>query len=366
MSFLVLDAHTAVSIRLIQLLADSGFRVHGVSDIEAAHAYFDRNNVSAVLSPELTSCEAFAARHPQVPVLYFSDQPISANELLACLSADVADCLVLPLSAQEVVAKLEACIARNKVKDTLSQNYWRSAHNALEVDLQAGRYIQTSLLPKTPQNFAHICLEHRLEPSLLLSGDFTDYFELADGLSACYLADVSGHGSSAAFVTILLKHFSAQLARKADEGSQLRPGEVLTWMNNELMALDIDKHVAMFFACVDSTAGTLTYANAAQFPPAILALGDSVTMLEQKAKPLGLFPNVQYRCLETAFPPGARLGVFTDGVLDLVSGETLPEKEKQLADIVRSADDMAGIWSKLDLDQLGQDDVSCLRVANNA
>lgn len=366
MSFLVLDANTAVSIRLLQLLADSGYPVHGVADIEAANAYLDRAHVSAVLSPELSSCEAFIALHPQVPILYFSDGPIDTNKLHQCLIYGVADYLALPLSAQEVVVKLEACVGRNRAQGDVCENYWRSAHDALEVDLQAGRYIQTGLLPPTPQCFAHICLEHRLEPSLLLSGDFADYFVLADGLSACYLADVSGHGSSAAFVTVLLKHFSAQLARMADGGKRLQPDKVLSWMNNELMALDIDKHVAMFFACVDSTAGTLTYANAAQFPPAFLALGDSVTMLEQKAKPLGLFPNVKYRCVETDFPPGARLCVFTDGVLDLVAGESLPEKEKQLADIVRSADDMAGIWSQLDLDQLGQDDVSCLRVANNA
>ncbi len=362
----MLDANTAESIDLIQLLADAGCQVFGVADLEAASKHFDRNDVKAVLSPELTSCEAVASLQPQIPVLYFSDQPVDANKLHQCLSAGVADCLELPIPSQELMAKLEACIERNKAKAKLCQNYWHAAHDALEIDLQAGRYIQTSLLPPTPQNFAHISLEHRLEPSLLLSGDFTDYFGLADGLSACYLADVSGHGSSAAFVTVLLKHFSAQLAGMAVAGKYLQPGDVLTWMNNELMALDIDKHVAMFFACVDSTAGTLTYANAGQFPPAFLALGDNVTMLEQKAKPLGLFPDVQYRCVETPFPPGARLGVFTDGVLDLVSGETLLEKEEQLADIVKSADDMAGIWSQLDLDQLGQDDVSCLRVANDA
>ena len=366
MSFLVLDANTVESTHLIQLLADAGCQVYGVADLEAANTYFDRNDVRAVLSPELTSCEAVAALQPQIPVVYFSDQPADANKLHQCLNAGIAECLELPLPPQEMMAKLEACIERFKVKTELSQNYWHAAHDALKVDLQAGRYIQTSLLPPTPQNFAHINLEHRLEPSLLLSGDFTDYFGLADGLSACYLADVSGHGSSAAFVTVLLKHFSAQLAHMANAGKSLQPGEVLTWMNNELMALDIDKHVAMFFACVDSKAGTLTYANAGQFPPAFLALGDNVNMLEQKAKPLGLFPDVQYHCVKTAFPPGARLGVFTDGVLDLVTGETLLEKEEQLADIVKRADDMAGIWSQLDLDKLGQDDVSCLRVANDA
>lgn len=362
----MLDADTAESIHLIKLLADTGSQVVGVAELEAATTYFERNDVKAVLSPELTSCAAVAARQPHIPVLYFSEQPVDAKQLHECLSAGVAECLELPLPAQEVMAKLQACIDRNQAKAKTAQNYWHAAHDALEVDLQAGRYIQTSLLPPTPQHFEHISLEHRLEPSLLLSGDFTDYFGLADGLSACYLADVSGHGSSAAFVTVLLKHFSAQLARLADAGERLRPGEVLTWMNNQLMALDIDKHVAMFFACVDSTAGTLTYANAGQFPPAFLAVGDNVCMLEQKAKPLGLFPDVQYRCVETPFPPGARLGVFTDGVLDLVAGETLLEKEELLADIVKSAEDMAGIWSQLDLDQLGQDDVSCLRVANDA
>ncbi|XOV82015.1 MAG: SpoIIE family protein phosphatase [bacterium] len=363
----MLDANAAVSDQVMELLVGAGCQVHAVSDLEAAHTYCRQHRVWAAMSSELASCQAFAARHPQVPTLFVTAEPLVANELLQCLQAGVADCLQLPLSANEVVARLEACVTRSQTRASISQDHWRCAHDAMEHDLQAGRYIQSSLLPPTPQCIDDISLEHRLAPSMLLSGDFVDYFEIADGVSACYLADVSGHGSSAAFVTVLLKHFSAQLARMAEtEGKSLAPGEVLTWMNNELLALAIDKHVAMFFACVDSAAGTLTYANAAQFPPAFLACGNNVVTLEQQAKPLGLFADVHYEAVEVAFPPGARLGVFTDGVLDLVSGATLPEKEKYLADVVQHAKDIDSIWSQLNLEVPGQDDVSCLLVTNIA
>ena len=43
-----------------------------------------------------------------------------------------------------------------------------------------------------------------------MSGDFTDYFKVGKSKVVFFLADVSGHGSSSAFATVLLKNLFAR------------------------------------------------------------------------------------------------------------------------------------------------------------
>ena len=208
----------------------------------------------------------------------------------------------------------------------------------------------------------HYRLRHRIVPSLILSGDFVDYFQITDRHFACYVADVAGHGASSAFVTVLLKNFSRRLRREYRASMLKAPGEILSWFNAELIDQGIDKHVAMFLAVVDCQEDVVAYANAAHFPPATIVTADGAQSLEQKGKPLGLFPDLAYESLSVDFPPGARLVAFSDGVLDLIDADSIAEKEALLVDAMETHADMDSLWTVLDQRRLGADDVSCLLV----
>ena len=54
--------------------------------------------------------------------------------------------------------------------------------------------------------------------------------------------------------------------------------------------------------------------------------------------------------------------VFSDGVLDLISADTLEAKEQQLLETVQHCDNMESLWGHFDTSKLGQDDVSCLMI----
>ena len=71
----------------------------------------------------------------------------------------------------------------------------------LELDQIAGSQIQNSLLPPTPLQKDKYEIAYRISPSLYLSGDFVGYNILYDRYLVFYVADVSGHGSSSAFLT---------------------------------------------------------------------------------------------------------------------------------------------------------------------
>ncbi len=363
MSLLVLDPDIAEAQSFAQQLTDLGFDTLVCTEPGSASSLCAQGHIEL-----LVCCEDSFLPQLTVPAGVACVQAcrtsLDTTSMLEYLDQGAQDIWPLPLAAEELKRKAQGRIDRmqhwlNEVSREL-----RDVRVELERDQRAGQYIQMGMLPPNPMGIGHYRLQHKVEPSLILSGDFVDYFQITDRYFACYVADVSGHGASSAFVTVLLKNFSRRLRREYRPTMLQQPGEVLAWINNELIDQQIDKHVAMFFAVVDTQQDCLHYANAAHFPPAALIDDDHLISLEQKGKPLGLFPKLSYASESVAFPEGSRLVVFSDGVLDLLTGTTLVDKEKRLSTSMLERETLADLWSCLDTAKLGADDVSCLLVTH--
>ncbi len=367
MSLLVLDPDTAAGESLTQQLTDLGFEAHLCADAGAALEVCAKGRTELLICGDLTVLpEVGNANLPPATGLILATSEISVEDVLGCLAEGVDDVWLLPLSGEQLRKRAENVVSRMKRWLAEVSSELRDMRAELERDQRAGQYIQMGMLPPNPMGVAHFKLQHRVEPSLILSGDFVDYFQITDRHFACYVADVAGHGASSAFVTVLLKNFSRRLRREYRLSMLDDPGEVLNWINTELIEQQIDKHVAMFFGLIDVRDQKLAFANAAQFPPAALVSGESLQILEQKGKPLGLFPDNTWSSEVVEFPVGSRLIAFSDGVLDLLEGPGLQQKEEELNNILISNQSMDDIWSCLDTTRLGVDDVSCLYVHHEA
>jgi len=364
MSLLVLDPDTAAAQELQGQLRGLGFDPLTIADSKSALQLCDAGGVQAVLSASVSALLEMGTLPAGTACIYVSRPALELDDVLQCLQAGAQDCWQLPMQDAEMRSRLDAVLLRMErwLADANAELY--AMRTELERDQRAGQYIQLGMLPPNPMGIGHFRLQHRVEPSLILSGDFVDYFQITDRYFACYVADVAGHGASSAFVTVLLKNFSRRLRREYRISMLNQPGEVLAWINNELIDQQIDKHVAMFFALVDVQDNRLHYANAAHFPPAMLVGGEGVISLEQKGKPLGIFEGAQFQSQAVDFPQGARVVVFSDGVLDLINADTLEGKEQQLVDTVQRCEDMETLWGYFDTSKLGQDDVSCLMISH--
>ena len=185
-------------------------------------------------------------------------------------------------------------------------------------DQRAGRYIQMGMLPPSPMAIERYRLRHKLFPSLMLSGDFVDYFRITDRHFAFYMADVSGHGASSAFVTVLLKNFSRRLRREYRPKMLKAPGEILAALNRELLDNQLDKHVAIFIGVIDLADDTLAYANGGHFPAAILCDDSGCRYLEVAGKPVGLFEGVSWVSNREPLRGPLTLAMVSDGVLEIM------------------------------------------------
>jgi serine phosphatase RsbU (regulator of sigma subunit) len=225
----------------------------------------------------------------------------------------------------------------------------------IEEDADAGRRIQLQLMPPAvEQVFGDYRFSRTLLPSLYLSGDFVDYFAIDPHRVGFFLADVSGHGVSSAFVTVLIKSFvqrSLERLHRDGEGAVLHPVQMLKLLNDSMLRQGLDKYLAIFYGVLDCEAGRLDYANAGLFPrPALLGDGEA-RFLPGRGMPVGLFPEPEIDSAVCPLPRGCTLVFCTDGVLEALPGGTLDERLAGLLDgLAGPSIPAAGLPKRLGLD----------------
>ena len=218
-----------------------------------------------------------------------------------------------------------------------------------EADQEAGRRIQDRLLPPPLRRFGPYEFSRHLQPSHNLSGDFLDYFEIGEGHLGFYIADVSGHGLSSAFVTVVLKRFIHQyLERFHSEGDDtaLDPGRLLEGLNRELLNENLGKYLTIFYGVIDRRENRLTYCNGGQFPfpflwalQAPLGAPGAAPALEPGATPsargfpVGLFRFSDYHNEALSLPPAFELVLISDGILEVLPQEHVEERLRFLQSV---------------------------------
>jgi len=200
----------------------------------------------------------------------------------------------------------------------------------LRLDQQAGREVQKRMLPEVQAQLGGIEFNYHIIPSLFLSGDFVDYFPITGDKVVFYIADVSGHGASSAFITVLLKNLSNRLRRNLKRQSSddlLTPDKVVDRINRELVDAKLGKHVSIFWGMIDLPSNTLSYSVAGQFPMPILKNEQGAQYLTGCSQPAGLFAAAEYATYMVELGDHFQLVAVSDGILEMMDQDSLAEKE---------------------------------------
>lgn len=384
---LIIDDDEAVRTSLAAYLEDSGFEVTQAGNGFQGLEVFERDR------PDLVICDL---RMPQIdglelirrideldspaPVIVVSGAGVM-TDVVEALRLGAADYLIKPL---EDLAVLEHAVRRALDRARLrrenaiyserletTNRELQASLNLLQEDQDAGRQVQISLLPATPWEADNFHFAHQIIPSLYLSGDFVDYFRVDDRRIAFYLADVSGHGASSAFVTVLLKFMTTRLLYESRRGGKLpefKPSDVLAHINRGLINLKLGKHVTMLGGIIDLATDRLTFSIGGHLPLPVLFQGGHAEYLQGRGLPVGLFEDATFENQEIALPEAFSLTLLSDGILDLLPGETLKEKEGALPEMVAAAGGtLTGLQQKFGLNELGAmpDDIALLVLSRN-
>ncbi len=378
---LVMDAHSEDLQRLSHYLSGKGYVVHATLSFEEA---IDLMHLSPpdlifadITNKEISRLPCVINNSSHIPLVVVS-RTSSAGDVVACLRAGATDFILKPVmnyaSVDHVIGrildKIRLAKQNKHLQEELELGYKKltAGIQELRADQKAGLQIQRKMLPKVRKRVCGYLFEHRIKPSLYLSGDFLDYFNLDEHRSLFYFADVSGHGASSAFVTVLLKNLTMRLKRNLRRGSSddlSSPARFLQRVNQELISTDLGKHVTIFVGVIDSQTNQLRYSVGGHFPLPILSHNGSAEYLSGKGVAVGLFPKPQFEVYEINLPQGFKISVFSDGILEVLPDMSLSDKEKLLLEVVskheESIDSLLKSFGLEHFDNL-PDDIALLRV----
>jgi len=205
----------------------------------------------------------------------------------------------------------------------------------LKQDQLAGLEVQKSLMPESPLAFGDYEISHSITPSLYLSGDFVGYNFVLDRYLLFYFADVSGHGASSAFVTVLLRFMIGRVIRRHmlehDYVALAQaPEGLVEYINNQLLATGLGKHLTIVAGSLDTETRQLRYVVGAQQPQPILISGGKAKFLPGKGKPAGIFEDASWVVEQIHLPECFALVLLSDGVYDLLPNKEIENKERTL------------------------------------
>lgn len=194
-----------------------------------------------------------------------------------------------------------------------------------EADAQAFREIQQSLLPaQLPSDEGVHCVA-RFLPSHYASGDYYEVLALDNHRLLLLVADVSGHGTAAAFGMGILRTIihTMDWSRELTE----EPGALGRWMSrlNTLLErlLPTGQYITMVAAILSGNRRQLRHVNAGH-PPILLYRPGARTTEELNSPrhlPLKLFEGTQYADVETAVGPGDKVILYSDGLYEARNAE---------------------------------------------
>lgn len=386
-TLLIIDDDEVVRESLAAYLEDSNFKVlqalNGLQGLQIFESEQPDLVICDLRMPQIDGLELIRRIRQtasETPIIVLSGAGVMSDAVEA-LRLGAADYLIKPL---EDLAVLEHSVRRaldraylrvenQRYRDKLeaANRELQASLNLLQEDQNAGRQVQMNMLPVTPWSIEGLEFSHRIIPSLYLSGDFVDYFRVDERRVAFYLADVSGHGASSSFVTVLLKFMTTRLlyeSRRNGTLPEFKPSEVLAHINRGLINTKLGKHVTMLGGVIDLEKNSLTYSIGGHLPLPVLFVEGQASYLEGRGLPVGLFDDATYDDRVMELPPSFSLSLFSDGILDVLPGATLKEKEASLPEQVAAAggtlDGLRQVFGLANLAEM-PDDIALLVLSRN-
>ncbi len=251
-----------------------------------------------------------------------------------------------------VSEEIFACMLRDSAERTRTEEALIEAKEAAERELEIGREIQASFLPKALPEIEGWQIASYFQVARMVSGDFYDAFMLnITKKVGLVVADVCDKGVGAA---LFMGLFRSLIRAFADQPHSLSWMDVLSedagreqigsgvgrrrsmlsagtaalmstiQQTNDYIAEthgDASMFATMFLGMLDPASGQLMYINGGQHPALLINPDGELQRLTSTGPAVGLMPDMSFRIETVTLRPNGMLLAYTDGLPDAMDSE---------------------------------------------
>lgn len=192
-------------------------------------------------------------------------------------------------------------------------------------ELAQAKEVQESLLPTELTNYPQLQFALYYRPSVSVGGDLYDLIPLSPRYVALYIADCSGHGVSAALMSVMLKF---NMERHQDELKIAAENNLLTEevlqrfvvrLNNGMQkSLQRGRFVSFLLVTLDVETGQAMMVNCGHNQPILWRAAEaSIEQLEVIPNiVLGIVEGMEFEANSATLAQGDKLILYTDGITE--------------------------------------------------
>jgi sigma-B regulation protein RsbU (phosphoserine phosphatase) len=321
-SILVVDDDEGVLRAVSRILARGGRRVVEAAGPAAAlglirSSPFDFDlAVVDVRMPEMNGFElmrALKAEQPDLDVIIMTGNVEESDEnLLRAIDEGAYYFIQKPFDRRVMLALVDRCLELRRLREEREEFMERVGR-----ELEEARQFQLGMLPPPEYHGRALSLAARYRASNELAGDIYDYAETDAGGLAILVADVAGHGTSAAMVTAVVK-----AGFRASYLEDFEPRWVGERIKEGIREFDPGRFVTLCCVRFDPAGDLLEFISAGHPEAYIRGVDGAIRNLESTGPILSSALH-DFPCIQEAerFAPGESLLFYTDGVTEARSPE---------------------------------------------
>lgn len=331
---ILLVEDSSVDERVIRhILENEGYRVFSAMNHHDGIKLIKRNKPDLVILdyvlPDgngLSICRAiketaFQNNH-MLPVIMLTIKK-ETEDIVDGFRSGADDYVIKPPIREDLIARVRRLLNTRQLHVELQDTYQKLSNTVsqLQRELDIIADLQQSFLPANLPHHPNLKVAARYEPSMIAGGDYYDIIQIDDEHWGIVMADIAGHGASAAVVMALtqmtVKEFAPGIINPKDA--------ILTFQTILANHVQSEHFVTLFYGVFNLKNFKLEYVSAGHPPPLLFdSKSNSIEELKNnEGYPLLTFDNHAIDVQNITLKPNQKIVLYTDGLLDVKNEKSI-------------------------------------------
>lgn len=241
-----------------------------------------------------------------IPIIFLSALD-DVQSKVAGLKVGGVDYIAKPVHGEEVLARVRVHLRIRQTNRAVVREH--------RARLEQLRDAQQAILVR-PENCPEAGFAVYYKPLEEAGGDFYDVVPISGDVFGYFVADISGHGVGAAFLTSAVKALLRQYS-----GPMFSPEDTMRGVDSVMrQMLGDEQYLTACYARLNRQTKRLSVISAGHPPLILVGASGKAQMVEMDSDPLGVFSSAVLRRKDLRVSKGDRFFIYTDGLIESSPG----------------------------------------------